>query len=114
MTMWLSLDTSNLTSNLTLTNHGNSLKILTMTKRLQILLNDKEMRAIQDSAERQQVTVREWVRQTLRSACPRATPTDTKKKLDVVRAASRYDFPTGDIDQILREIDQGYQASFTA
>ena len=108
--MWLSLDTSNLT----LTNHGNSLKILTMTKRLQILLNDKEMRAIQDSAERQQVTVREWVRQTLRNACPQAPLTDTKKKLDVVSVASRCDFPTGDIAQILREIDQGYQANITA
>ena len=85
-----------------------------MSKRLQVLLNDKEMRAIQHSAKRQQVTVTEWVRQTLRNACPQAPLTDTKKKLDVVRAASRYDFPTGDIDQILREIDQGYQASITA
>ena len=87
---------------------------MNMSKRLQVILNDKEMRAIQDSAERQQVTVTEWVRQALRSACPQATLTDKKKKFDVVRAASRYDFPTGDIDQILREIDQGYQANITA
>lgn len=80
-----------------------------MSKRLQVLLDDKEMRDIQRTAKRQQVTVAEWVRQALRAAQRQVPLTDAKKKLGVVRAAARHDFPTGDIDQMLREIDQGYQ-----
>lgn len=80
-----------------------------MSKRLQVLLADKEMRDIQRTAKRQQMTVAEWVRQALRSAQRQVPLIDTNKKLGVVRAATRYDFPTGDIDQMLREIDQGYQ-----
>ena len=86
-----------------------------MSKRLQVLLDEKEMRDIQRTAKRQQMTVAEWVRQALRAAHRQVPLTDTevKKKLGVVRTATRYDFPTGDVDQILREIDQGYQVKRT-
>lgn len=80
-----------------------------MSKRLQVILDDKEMRDIQRTAKRQQVTVAEWVRQALRSAHRQVPLTDANKKLGVVRTAVRHDFPTGDIDQMLQEIDQGYQ-----
>ena len=81
-----------------------------MSKRLQVLLDDREMRDIQRTAKRQQMTVAEWVRQVLRAAHRQVPLTDAKKKIGVVRTAARYEFPTGDIDQMLREIDQGYQA----
>ena len=80
-----------------------------MSKRLQVILDDKEMRDIQRTAKRCQMTVAEWVRQVLRAARREVPLTDAKKKLGVVRTATRHDFPTGDIDQILQEIDQGYQ-----
>ncbi|MDA1304327.1 MAG: antitoxin [Nitrospirae bacterium] len=80
-----------------------------MSKRLQVILDDKEMREIQRTAQRQQMTVAEWVRQALRGARRQVPVTDTKKKLGVVRAAAQHAFPTGDIDQMLHEIDQGYQ-----
>ena len=32
------------------------------------------------------------------------------KKLKVVRAAARHSFPTADVDQMLAEIEQGYQS----
>lgn len=80
-----------------------------MSKRLQVLLDDKEMHAIQHTAKRQHMTVSEWVRQALRVAHRRVPVADTQKKLDVIRTAARHDFPTGDIDQILYEIDRGYQ-----
>lgn len=83
--------------------------LMPMSKRLQVILDDKEMRDIQRTAKRQQVTVAEWVRQALRAARREVPLTDTKKKLGVVHAAVRHEFPTGDIDQMLREIDQGYQ-----
>ena len=82
---------------------------MAMSKRLQVILDDKEMRDIQRTAKRQQVTVAEWVRQALRAAQRQVPLTDTNKKLGVVRAAARHDFPTGDIEQVLREINQGYQ-----
>ena len=80
-----------------------------MSKRLQVILDDKEMHAIQRTAKRQRLTVSEWVRQALRVAHRRVPVTDTQQKLDVIRTAARHDFPTGDIDRILREIDRGYQ-----
>ena len=80
-----------------------------MSKRLQVILDDKEMRDIQRTAQRQQMTVAEWVRQALRAARRQVPVTDTKKKLGVVRTAAQHAFPTADIDQILHEIDQGYQ-----
>jgi hypothetical protein len=32
-----------------------------------------------------------------------------EEKLRAVRAAARHEFPTGDIDQMLSEIEQGYR-----
>lgn len=39
-----------------------------MTKRLQVLFEDDEYRALQRSAREERMTVAEWVRQTLRQA----------------------------------------------
>ena len=82
-----------------------------MCKRLQVILNDKEMRAIQHTAKRQQMTVAEWDRQALRTARRHVPLTGTKEKLGVVRVAAQYNFSIGDIDQVLREIEQGYQVN---
>jgi len=54
------------------------------------------------------MTVAEWVRQVLRAAWRRQPEGDIGKKLEVVRAAVRHSFPSGDIDQMLEEIEQGY------
>ena len=39
-----------------------------MSKRLQVILDDEELMEIQRIAELKQMTVAEWVRQTLRAA----------------------------------------------
>lgn len=83
---------------------GTNFTLTPMSKRLQVILDDKEMRDIQRTAKRQQVTVAEWVRQALRAAQRQVPLTDAKKKLGVVRAVARHDFPTGDVDQMLQEI----------
>ena len=80
-----------------------------MKKRLQVTLDDKEMREIQRTAQQQQITVAEWVRQTLRAARQQVSITDPKKKLRVIRCATQHAFPTGDIDQILHETGRGDQ-----
>ena len=79
-----------------------------MSKRLQVLLDEAELREIQRIARAQRMTVAEWVRQVLRAARQRVPRGDFSKKLDVVRAASRHSYPTGDIDQVLAEIERGY------
>ncbi len=82
-----------------------------MSKRLQVLLDDKELREIQRTAKQQQLTVAEWVRQVLRSARQQIPTGDHRKKLAVLRAATQHAFPTGDIDRMLQEIEQGYTSN---
>ena len=79
-----------------------------MSKRLQVLLPDQEMSDIQILAERAQMSVGEWVRQTLREARSRKSLKDPAEKLKAIRRAAEYNFPEVDIDQMLREIEQGY------
>jgi hypothetical protein len=79
-----------------------------MSIRLQVLLDEAEMRRIKRAAEARRMTVAEWVRQALRLAERREPLGDTEKKIEVVRAATRHSFPTADLDQMLREIEQGY------
>jgi len=49
------------------------------------------------------------VRQALRAARRRQPSGDVQKKLGAIRAASRHDFPTADIEQMLAEIARGYE-----
>lgn len=79
-----------------------------MTKRMQVLVEDREYRSMQDAASAQGLTLAEWVRGRLREAAREVPSGDAQRKLESVRAASRYEFPTGDIDQILEEIERGY------
>ena len=79
-----------------------------MSKRLQVLLDEAELREIQRTARAQRMTVAEWVRQTLRAARRREPAGDTGKKIAVVRAATDHAFPSGDIEQVLSEIERGY------
>ena len=81
-----------------------------MTKRLQVLLEDAELREIQRVARSHRVTVAEWVRQALRAARRSVPREDPARKLAIVRAAARHSFPAPDIDQMLAEIEQGYDS----
>jgi hypothetical protein len=81
-----------------------------MSKRLQVLLDEAELREVQKAARRDRVTTAEWVRRALRTA-RRAQPlTDAGRKLDAVRAAARHGFPAPDVAQMLAEIEGGYTA----
>jgi SOS response regulatory protein OraA/RecX len=79
-----------------------------MSKRLQVILDEDELRAIQDIAKQHRTTVAEWVRQALRAARRQEPRVDAERKLKAVRAAVRHQFPTGDIRQMLAEIESGY------
>ena len=79
-----------------------------MSTRLQVLLADDEMSDIRILAQRERLTVGEWVRRALREARAQKSVKDPAFKLRAIRRAVEYDFPTADIDQMLREIEQGY------
>jgi hypothetical protein len=79
-----------------------------MAKRLQVILKDPEYREIQRAARSRHMSIAEWVRQALDLA-RRSEPQGTVgKKLGVIRAAARLDYPTGDIHRMLAEIEAGY------
>lgn len=84
---------------------------MSMSKRLQVLLEEAELREIQKVARRNHMTVAEWVRQALREARRREPMRDTTKKLEVVRLATRHTFPTADMADMLAEIERGYVSS---
>jgi hypothetical protein len=79
-----------------------------MAKRLQVILQDPEYREIQKMARSRRMSLAEWVRQALDLARRREPLGDTGKKIAVIRAATQHDYPTGDIDKILSEIERGY------
>jgi len=79
-----------------------------MTKRLQVLLDDDELRDIQRIAKRERMTTAEWVRQRLREARTMQDRPSVESKLAAIRTASAYRFPAPDIEQMLDEIEQGY------
>jgi hypothetical protein len=79
-----------------------------MAKRLQVILQDPDYREVQRMARSRHMSLAEWVRQALELARRREPLGDTGKKLEVIRAASQHDYPTGDIDTMLAEIERGY------
>jgi hypothetical protein len=80
-----------------------------MSRRLQVLLSEAEMEEIRKLARRERVPVGEWVRRTLREARARQPVHEPQWKLKAVRRAAEYSFPTGEIDQMLDEIERGYR-----
>lgn len=82
--------------------------LISVSKRLQVVLDDEEYQEIRGVARRARLSVSEWVRQALREARRKVPSGDADRKLQAVRAAVAYEFPTGDMDQMLREIDAGY------
>jgi len=79
-----------------------------MAKRLQVILQDPDYREIQRMARSRQMSIAEWVRQALALARRREPMGSVGKKLEVIRAAARHDYPVGDIDGMLAEIERGY------
>lgn len=79
-----------------------------MPKRLQVVLNDSEYADIHRAAQARSLTVSQWVRDALAAARHREPATEAGKKMACVRTAARFSFPSGDIDEMLSEIEAGY------
>ena len=79
-----------------------------MSKRLQVILADDELREIQRLARQQRTTVAEWVRRALRAMRQRQPSESGEKKIQAIRAAVRHAFPTADIQVMLNQIESDY------
>jgi hypothetical protein len=75
-----------------------------------VILQDPEYREIQRVARSRHMSIAEWVRQALALARRREPLGDVEKKLEAIRAAARHEFPAGDIDSMLAEIERGYSS----
>jgi hypothetical protein len=82
-----------------------------MTKRLQVLFEDDELRELQRLARQHRMTTAEWVRRSLRAARDAESGADVGQKLAAVRTAVAHAFPTADIETMLDEIERGYAPS---
>ncbi|MBA2530652.1 MAG: antitoxin [Nocardioidaceae bacterium] len=82
-----------------------------MSKRLQVVLSESEFDDLRAVAEDDGLTVSEWVRLTLRHARRQRSTGNIEQRLAAIRAAARHAFPTADVDQMLREVEQGYEPS---
>ncbi len=80
-----------------------------MSKRLQVIVKDPEYREIQRVARARHMSIAEWVRQVLASARREEPLGSVSKKLESIRNAARHEFPAGDIDTMLAEIEAGYR-----
>jgi hypothetical protein len=79
-----------------------------VTKRLQVRLDDAELRTIQQLAQRDKVSTAEWVRRRLRDGVAREQHTKASKLAAIDTAYRHGAMSEVDIDQMLAEIELGY------
>jgi len=80
-----------------------------VTKRLQIRVDETELREIERAARDRRMSVSQWVLATLREARgEERTQRTVEEKVKTIRKAARHNFPTADIHQMLDEIERGY------
>lgn len=78
-----------------------------MSKRLQVLLSERELRAAKTESERQQQSLAEWVREALRLRLESSSPVSADERLGRILKYARYRGPTGDIEKLLAQIEHG-------
>lgn len=81
-----------------------------MSRRLQVLMPEEELMRLQSLARQNQLSLGEWVRRTLREAADEASVKPIDDKLEALRRATEYSFPTGDVEKMNQEIEMGYRA----
>jgi len=57
------------------------------------------------------MSLAEWVRQALEGARREEPVGSIGQRLEAVRLAAQHEFPAGDIDQMLAEIESGYSSA---
>jgi hypothetical protein len=78
-----------------------------MSKRLQVVMPDDEYRALVRAAKRARKPIAQLVRDSLRRTLARADEVPPEERIAAVLRFARFSGPTGDIDEILAEIEAG-------
>lgn len=74
-----------------------------------MFLSGDEYDAVQRASRNAGQTVSEWVRQALRQARRDRSADQVDDRLTAIRQAVQHRYPTGDIEEMLSEIETGYQ-----
>ena len=77
-----------------------------MGKRLQVTLDEQDYKLLQCIARGRGTTAAGWARQVIRDALEADTKT-VEAKLRAVERAYAHQYPTGDIEDILQQIEEG-------
>jgi DNA polymerase III delta prime subunit len=80
---------------------------MTMSTRLQILVSEDEAKRLRQCARREGLTLSEWVRRALQRAEQRQSGPTPEQKARAIDRALTCNHPTGEIDKMLAEIEQG-------
>ena len=78
-----------------------------MSKRLQVMMPDDEYRAVADIARQQGKPLSRVVRDSLRRTVAEEPQVAPEQRIAAVLRFARFAGPTGDIDQLLSEIERG-------
>lgn len=78
-----------------------------MSKRLQIIVTDREAESVRRAAEGSGMSLSEWARRALAREASRQGGPNAEQVLEALDRALECAHPTGDIDQILGEIETG-------
>ena len=81
-----------------------------MSTRLQVIMDADELKGYREAAHREGLGLSQWVRLRLREAKRNGPAKRAERRLRAIRVAASYSFPTGDIDQMLAEIEAGRTA----
>ena len=80
-----------------------------MSKRLQVLLDERELRDIRHAATCAGQTVSEWARQAMRAhSRAGSSNADPARKLAVIQSAVTHTYPTAEVDEMLAQVEAGY------
>ena len=88
------------------TRDGTSI-LIGMSTRLQIIMSEAEVASLRQVARRAGLTVSEWARRALRAARNAQAVPSPVSKLEALERALNCNHPTGDIDEMLADIERG-------
>lgn len=71
-------------------------------------MEPREYKQFQSLAEARGLSLGEWVRQTLRRFALSASAKGPQAKINSIRRASQLHYPSGEMEQILADIEKGY------
>ena len=78
-----------------------------MSTRLQIVMSEAEVASLRQVARRAGLTVSEWARRALRAARDSQAGPSPASRLEALDRALLCNHPTGDIDDMLADIERG-------